>query len=185
MKFSLTKRLLILWGAFFIFSVSGAQAEDPSVKIKKIYQSESERIGKKDPNPQLTKTRLEEAARGFSAEDLDWLSTQALNQKESGDFRVFSVFLLALNGGEQALSKLKAIALSEMTKPNAADKEVREQAIKGIGKFKNPKAREALLEIETEQKDLSLQDRAHQALFEFETGRPEPKPIIKAKKKGH
>lgn len=187
MRISFQKRLLILWGAFFLFWPLVSRAAEfqnaPIIeRIKTLYASESARIGKKDPNPLLTKKRLEESAKGITNEEMEWLSQTALNAKESGDQRVFSVFFLALNGSDLAIAKLRAIGLSP-GKPSAIEKEVREQAIKGLGKSKNPRAREALLEIETDQADASLQDRAHQALYEFENGRPEPPPILKSKKK--
>lgn len=181
---SMLKWLLIIWGAFFVFEFTYAHADfktsSPIERIKVLYQSESARIGKKDPDPKLTQSRLEEAAKGITNEEIDWLADQALAAKESGDFRIFSVYVLALNSGDYSVQKLRNIGMSDVTKNSAISRDVREQAIKGLGKSKNPKAREALLEIETEQKDAALQDRAHQALYEFEMGRPEPKPILKS-----
>ena len=146
----------------------------PLERVVKLYESESARIGRNDPDPDLTQKRLEKAAKELSAEELAWLGLQALDEKNEMDARFFATYLAALAPGAAAVGTLKAIALQPLPKTKnemrfAEERALRMQAVEGLSR--NCKdAKDALLEVVAVY-DESIRDRAHRALYACQTGR--------------
>jgi hypothetical protein len=124
----------------------------PMERVVKLYEAESARIGKVDPDPDFTQKRLEAAAKELNLEELDWLSRQASDEKIEMDARVF------------AMPKTK----SEMR--FAEERALRMQAVEGLSRNCGNAAREGLLEVVASY-DEALRDRAHRALYACHTGK--------------
>jgi len=193
---------LLLLGAFFLYSpkksVTGSaltpdgtaaaidlqeekeafQQAPKGKRLEEFYKKESARVGSVDPNPKLTEQRLAAVASALSLEELDWLRDQALARNKEGDARFFSAYLIALAPGEVAVPALRSLALSPVPKDkNTAfvelERQIRGQAVEGLSRAKgNPAARDALLDVISQQEDEFLRDRAHRGIHSWTTGKP-------------
>lgn len=146
----------------------------PLERVVKLYEIESARIGRNDPDPELTQARLEKAARELSGEELAWLGLQALDEKNEMDARFFATYLAALAPGAAAVGTLKAIALQPLPKTRnemrfAEERALRMQAVEGLSR-NCEHAKDALLEVVAVY-DEGIRDRAHRALYACQTGR--------------
>ncbi|MCO5143458.1 MAG: hypothetical protein M9962_10255 [Oligoflexia bacterium] len=192
--------LLLLAGGFFFFYAKpievesaqnfGSKEVDPQIQtlvvdfsqkkpIERLigfYESEAKRIGQIDDDPAQTQKRLESVASVLSLAELEWLKKQAIDRTLDGDARFFAVYLLALNASDDSLTLLESIAVEAV--PQSKNKgivelevQIRAQAIEGISRVrKNTRARDILLDLIDKQENVFLQDRAHRALYGWETG---------------
>jgi hypothetical protein len=157
--------------------VQAFRAATPLKRVQEFYLQESQRVGKVDPDPSLTQRRLTGVAHELNAEEIAWLSKQALDRKTDGDARFFAAYLLALSDQPQAIGSLSQIALSAIPaskneRTTAEERMIRGQAVEGIAhNCKQEGAREALLDVVEKQNDEFLRDRAHRALYTCATGK--------------
>src|SRR4051812_4969863 len=119
--------LLLVGGAFFFFRSPAAtkpgpvadatvaappasadakvfRAGVPKKRIMDLYETESVRVGKTDPDPAATQKRLEVVAGELSAEEVQWLERQALDPKSDTDARFFAVYMMGLSPQSAAIA---------------------------------------------------------------------------------
>ncbi len=148
----------------------------PLKRVIALYESESQRIGKVDPDPALTEKRLTGAAKDLRPEEIEWLGAQALDTGSEMDARFFAAYLTALAHSETAVGVLKKIALTPIPKSKnemrmAEERVLRMQAVEGISRNCGlPSAKDDLLEIVAVE-DEAIRDRAHRALYACQTGK--------------
>lgn len=194
--------LLLIVGSFFLFSpkdqiAGSALAPDGTAaaidlreekeefqrapkgkRLEEFYKKESARIGAVDPNPRFTEQRLVAVASVLSLEEVSWLREQALARNQEGDARFFSAYLIALAPLEVAVPALRSLALSPVPKDknNAItelERQIRGQAVEGLSRARgNAAARDALLDVISQQEDEFLRDRAHRGMHSWATGKP-------------
>lgn len=145
--------------------------------VQELFKKESAKVGQVDPDPEGTRKRLKAFAENLGDEGILWLESQASDRALGGDERFLAAYLLSENGSVRALGSLRQIALSAVPKlQNQAlvelERQIRAIAIEGLSKVKDPKARDALLDVIQVQQDDFLSDRAHRALYAWESGKP-------------
>ena len=151
------------------------RGETPVKRVEQLYNAESERVGKIDPDPKATQERLKALSAELTPEEYAWLKERALNRKEPADARFFSTYLTGLSPQSAALPALREIAVTPLPKLKSEsqldiEKQIRALATEGISRMcKNGAAREALLDVEHTHEDEFLKDRAHRALYAFHT----------------
>jgi len=145
-------------------------------RVMDLYEAESKRVGKIDPDPKLTEKRLSAAALDLSAEEISWLGSQSLDATLDMDARFFATYLVGLSPSEASLATLKKIATSAVPQLKnerrmQEERVLRMQAVEGIShKCPLPSAKDELLEIVSVQ-DPGVRDRAHRALYACHTGK--------------
>ena len=155
----------------------GAAAPGHPEGVRKFFAKESRSVGRVDPDPARTRERLAERAASLSPPEMEWLATQALNVETGADGRFLATYLLAMNGQAAAIGPLFRIAMSRVPSPlgdrRQADEVVlRMQAIEGLSRIQSTEARDLLQKIAAGHAIAALRDRAHRALYAWETGKP-------------
>ncbi len=196
--------LLVMGGAFFFFrrplaeaplvsapalapvaapvspALAAFRAEPPRKRVMELYERESARVGKVDPDPKATQKRLEEVARELKPEEISWLEAQAIDPAVEMDARFFAVYLMGLSSQGSAVQALYRVAMKPVpvTKNERRDSEERAQrmsAVEGMCTPENcklPEARDQLKEIIALAQDEMVRDRAHRCLYACQYGKP-------------
>lgn len=144
-----------------------------------LYEKESARVGKVDPDPKATEARLREAAKDLKPEEISWLEGQASDARTMMDARFFAVYLLGLSQQEASIGSLSRIALSEVPPSKnerlfIENRALRASAVEGMctpENCKQPLAREKLLEVVANQRDEWIRDRANRCLYACQYGK--------------
>ncbi len=158
-------------------TLSNFQSAPPMKRVMDLYETESKRVGKVDPDPKLTEKRLRAAAKELSADEIAWLGAQAADTSSDMDSRFFAAYLLGLSGSASGINTLGQIALSSIPESKnemrvQEERVLRMQTVEGIlESCKLAGAKDKLLEIIAEQKDEAVRDRAHRALYACQTGK--------------
>lgn len=149
-------------------------------RVMDLYERESARVGKVDPNPKLTQQRLEVAARELKPEEIAWLESQAVDASLDMDARFFSVYLMGLSSQPAAVQALFRVAMKPVpvTKNERRDSEERAQrmgAVEGMctpANCKIPESIDQLMEIVSSAQDEWVRDRANRCLQSCKYGKP-------------
>lgn len=148
----------------------------PMERVIALYETESKRIGRVDPDPALTEKRLTEAAGKLSREEIEWLGQQGLDEKNEMDARFFATYLAALAHSGAAVGTLRQIATRPIPRTKnemrfAEERALRMQAVEGLAhNCKLEGATDSLMEIVAVE-DEAVRDRAHRALYACQTGK--------------
>lgn len=156
------------------------RTSEPLKRVMELYQTESERVGKADPDPKATQIRLQGLAANLNAEEVQWLVKQALDPKIEMDARFFAVYLVGLNphpSSVEALSQVAASPLPESKKAKEwkADRYLRMNAIEGMctqAHCKLSETRDHLLDVQTALQDEPLRDFVNRCLYACQYGKP-------------
>lgn len=158
-------------------AVAAFRAAKPVERIEAFYREESRRVGAVDPDPAGTEQRLKAVAEELNPQEVSWLQQASLDRKREGDGRFFATFLLALNAQGPALGALREIALNPVPASKnqgvvELERQIRALASEGLGRARGVReAQDALLDVVEKQEDEFLRDRAHRALYAWETGK--------------
>lgn len=154
----------------------------PMKRVMDLYESESQRVGKVDPDPALTEKRLTAAAKDLTADEIAWLGEQALDRAGEMDARFFATYLAALSRSEASVATLHKIAttpipVSKNEMRMQEERALRMQAIEGLSRnCPLASAKDALLDI-VGVEDEGVRDLAHRALYACHTGKKIEDPV--------
>lgn len=151
-------------------------AAPPMKRVMDLYEAESQRVGKVDPDPALTEKRLTAAAKELSPEEFRWLGEQALDTRNEMDARFFATYLTALGRSEAGVATLCKISLSKVPKSKnemrmQEERALRMQAVEGLSRNCAILAAKDCLLDTVGVEDEALRDRAHRALYACQTGK--------------
>lgn len=146
------------------------QTTDADLPIERFVAKESLKVGRADPNPEQTFSRLKLLATRLKKDDVDLLKKMAVNTQFNNDQRFLSVYLLSLSNNPQVTPALLGIALEPVAMQDqtssyfAEELMIRTQALEGITQTDRAGAPRYLQTYLARQNNSFLADQARRLL---------------------
>ena len=93
---------------------SGRTPAQAPINLATWLSQEAARMGQPDPDPEATKFRLREKAKGLKRAELKKLKSVALDRSVSSDERFLAIYMLGLTGDERSLDLLREVSLAQI-----------------------------------------------------------------------